>query len=282
MFGVCVSAQSIHNTYQVIATNLTWHQAKEDAERRGGHLATITSQEEFDYILSLGLTFQFAEGYWLGATDEVQEGTWVWITGEPWQFTAWFGGEPNNLGQENYLEGGATIGHRWNDWGRSTYSTPHYLLEIENPPCTPRKAKATAQLVNGFVIGATVTDSGCGYTNPPAVLIQGGGGSGAMARAVISNGGVTAVQIIDAGFGYTSLPRIVIGSPPFVPSVNISVSKINVTQNVVLGWKYVLENSTNAVDWTPAGPPFVAESESIVSEFGVDSVGKFFRLRVAP
>lgn len=37
--------------------------------------------------------------------------------------------------------------------------------------CTPHKARATAELVNGFVVGATITDSGCGYTNAPLVSI---------------------------------------------------------------------------------------------------------------
>src|SRR5437764_1127405 len=30
--------------------------------------------------------------------------------------------------------------------------------------CHPHRATAIAQLVNGFVVGATMTDGGCGYT----------------------------------------------------------------------------------------------------------------------
>src|SRR5207247_8931850 len=37
-------------------------------------------------------------------------------------------------------------------------------------PCTPHAATATVQVVNGFVVGATITDPSCGYTNAPAVL----------------------------------------------------------------------------------------------------------------
>ena len=43
------------------------------------------------------------------------------------------------------------------------------------PPCTPHPATATATVVNGVVVGVAITDGGCGYTNAPAVLIQGGG-----------------------------------------------------------------------------------------------------------
>jgi len=69
----------------------TWHQARDYCAARGGHLVTIgsTSENEFVYRLSGGLA-------WLGATDEAEEGTWVWVTGEPWDFTNWDEGEPNN------------------------------------------------------------------------------------------------------------------------------------------------------------------------------------------
>src|SRR4030095_14830247 len=71
-FGlICFAAVSQDfstHSYQLITNTLTWHQAKEDAERRGGHLATITSQAEHDYILSLGLHYHPDDGYWLSVT----------------------------------------------------------------------------------------------------------------------------------------------------------------------------------------------------------------------
>ena len=149
--------------------------------------------------------------------------------------------------------------------------------------CSPHKATATAILYNGFLVDATITDGGCGYTNPPAVLIQGGGGSGAAATAVVSNGMVVKINITDAGAGYTSAPKIVIGSPPFVPTLSIAVSKVKVTQNVVLGRTYVLESSHDLVTWTATGPHFTAQEETLVNEFDVDVTGRYFRIRqVAP
>ena len=93
------------------------------------------------------------------------------------------------------------------------------LYDFESQPAglNPRLATATVQVVNGFVIGATVTDGGGGYTNTPVVTISGGGGSGATARASISNGVVTAVSILTAGTGYTSVPTLTIAAPPFPP-----------------------------------------------------------------
>ncbi len=148
--------------------------------------------------------------------------------------------------------------------------------------CSPHKATATPTLVNGLVAGATIVDPGCGYTNAPTVLIQGGGGSGATATAVMSGGRVVAINIVNAGCCYTNSPNIVIGSPPFVPTVSIAVSRVKVTQNAVLGRNYVLEASTNLVIWGAVGPQFNATSEIIVSEFDVDLGLRFFRIRQVP
>lgn len=155
-------------------------------------------------------------------------------------------------------------------------------IKLEAPsdaPCTPRKARATAQLVNGFLVGATITDTGCGYTNAPLVVIEGGGGFGAAATAVITDGRVTAIQITDAGFGYDQPPRILIASPPFVPHLSIAVSKVQVIQEVTLGRRYVLEASHDSQAWSVVVPAFTAMSESITNEFDTALTGRFFRVR---
>lgn len=272
----CQAQDHTNHTYQVIAGDFTWHEAKADAEARGGHLVTITSQAEFDYIQALGILPQ--GGYWLGASDEAEEGVWKWVTGEPWVYNRWLNGEPNDLGAEDYLvASGIPDGHFWNDWGRPDSSVNQYILEIET--CSPHKARATAELVNGFVVGASLTDSGCGYTNAPLILIQGGGGSGATARAEVTSGRVSRIIITSAGFDYQTAPRIVIASPPFVPKLNITVSQVKAVQEVVLGRRYILESSHTGQSWIEALAPFTATSESITNEFDSDLTGRFFRLR---
>jgi len=95
------------------------------------------------------------------------------------------------------------------------------LYDYEStPPQTntnPRIASATAQVVNGFVVGATITDAGYGYVSNPAVTITGGGGSGAKATATQFNGVVTSITITNPGSGYNSAPTITIAPPPFPP-----------------------------------------------------------------
>jgi hypothetical protein len=148
--------------------------------------------------------------------------------------------------------------------------------------CSPHKAAATAQVVNGFMVGATIIDGGCGYTNAPLVLVQGGGGSGATAAAILSQGVVTGIAVNNAGSGYTSVPTVRIASPPFTPEVGIEISRVNVRLKVVLGRKYQLQASKDLLAWAAAGPNFVAESESLTQEFVVEEVGRYFRVLEVP
>ena len=87
-----------------------------------------------------------------------------------------------------------------------------YRLAL-NP--VPAQAFATPQVVNGFVVGATVTSGGSGYVAIPTVSIVGGGGTNAMAVAQISGGVVTSISITSAGTGYTNnTPTVRIAQPP--------------------------------------------------------------------
>jgi len=93
----------------------------------------------------------------------------------------------------------------------------HRITKGTPPACIPHAATATATVVNGFVVAATITDGGCGYTNPPAVSFPGGGGTGAEATAVVANGVVVDLFIKDAGVGYTSATEVEV-APPFTVS----------------------------------------------------------------
>ena len=99
--------------------------------------------------------------------------------------------------------------------GEEVSALHQYESTLEQP--TPRAGVATAQVVNGFVVGATVIDGGAGYTENPVVSIVGGGGVGAKALATQVNGSVTKISITNPGSGYTSAPTIILSSPPFPP-----------------------------------------------------------------
>ena len=98
-----------------------WLNAKANCAAMGGHLVTITSSGENSFIFGL-----WPSG-WIGLTDEVTEGTWKWVTGETYSYTSWNSGEPNNAGNEDYVQ---FVGAgKWNDLP-NTVSLP-YVLEFE-------------------------------------------------------------------------------------------------------------------------------------------------------
>lgn len=124
--------------YSLIEGSFTWHEAKADAEARGGHLVTVTSEQEWTEIKSrLGDPSGEWGSPWIGATDEAREGEWTWVTGERWGYSHWCDGEPNNAGgQEHYADiiseppgGGHCADGQWNDEGASWRAC--YILEFD-------------------------------------------------------------------------------------------------------------------------------------------------------
>ena len=118
--------------YSIVWGAFSWNAAKNDAESRGGHLATITSEEEFQEICRQIPEFDNESARpWLGGTDENSEGTWQWITGEPWVYTRWSSGNPNNgFGNQDYLWSGWESKQLWDDYGNSGFIPINsYLLE---------------------------------------------------------------------------------------------------------------------------------------------------------
>lgn len=98
-----------------------WSAAKAACDNMGGHLVTITSQAENNFIFGL-----WPSG-WIGLTDEVTEGVWRWVTGEAYSYTSWNSGEPNNAGNEDYVQ--FVGGGKWNDLPNGV-NLP-YVLEFE-------------------------------------------------------------------------------------------------------------------------------------------------------
>ena len=95
------------STYQLIMTGgMTWPASKQDAEAKGGHLVTVTSQAEWDKVIAVaGRNHLWLGGYQSKGSKE-PAGGWSWVTGEPMNCTAWPSWEPNNDGggeNEEYI-----------------------------------------------------------------------------------------------------------------------------------------------------------------------------------
>lgn len=55
--------------------------------------------------------------------------------------------------------------------------------------------------------------------------------------------------------------------------------KVEVIQNLMIGYKYALEASPDLTTWTEVQPPFTATSATITSEFNRSTTNQFFRIR---
>jgi hypothetical protein len=116
-------------------------------------------------------------------------------------------------GRNNYFQGNIDDIGMWNR-ALSEKEVSDLYNAVESGP---RIATATPQIINGFVVGTTITDGGSGYTTAPIITISGGGGTGARAVATVEGGVVTGITILNPGSGYTSTPTLAIASPPFPP-----------------------------------------------------------------
>jgi PKD repeat protein len=135
--------------YDIISgqNGITWSQAKiagQSLTYKGltGHLVTITSAEENDFVVSnyagyFGSNNYFLGGYQPSGSPEPSSG-WQWVTGEPWSYTNW---EPDSPGNHYGGDDGVhpygypedaletyTADGKWNDypseaseWGRAGY-----------------------------------------------------------------------------------------------------------------------------------------------------------------
>ena len=140
----------------------TWGEAKAAAENRvfhgiQGHLVTITSQAENDFVNSLpGPLPGPGLGAWIGASDAEEEGVWKWVTGPEagtqfWQngpspagspvasrFANWASGEPNNISNEDFAHiatgfPGPENFKKWNDLD-SDDREAGYFVEYSSSP----------------------------------------------------------------------------------------------------------------------------------------------------
>jgi len=105
------------HTYEVVTNpdggSITWEDARDRAEDLGGHLVTITSWAENQFVAWLVDTYGTGDRqrYWLGGYQDFSisnncepDNCWAWVTGEQW-WDNWYYGEPNNGagGTQHYL-----------------------------------------------------------------------------------------------------------------------------------------------------------------------------------
>lgn len=158
--------------YYTSTASYRWEDAKVIAITLGGHLASITSQEEHDFIFQNGVSDPSIEennrtqGYWIGLNDEAVEGTFVWSINEPVTFTNWEEGQPDNNASKINMDRDADhvemlpFNGKWDDFDYFDSWPLKFVLEFE--PCVPATLTQTSLPVTGlrngsfFPVGTTI------------------------------------------------------------------------------------------------------------------------------
>ncbi len=110
------------------ATPSIFEVARSAAVLSGGHLATLTSEAEWYFVGNIN------RGEWTLLGGFQPEGScepscdWQWVTGEPWSYAPWTGGQPDDQGGEDVLIFYG-YGSVWNDYPIGAYL--RYWIEYD-------------------------------------------------------------------------------------------------------------------------------------------------------
>jgi hypothetical protein len=134
-----------------LLSNADWPDSEAEADLLGGHLATISNQEQQDWV------FDVFGGYggvqrmlWIGFYDPSQDqnggshaSNFVWVSGSPVTYTNWNAGEPNDKNGKEFstamfYPSNSNAG-KWNDWNPNTVLDPigipfHGVVEFASVP----------------------------------------------------------------------------------------------------------------------------------------------------
>lgn len=130
--------------YQFIAEANGGPAARRRATELGGHLVSVNSKEEQDFLTkTYGATLAAGGRVWINGARDRSDNTWRWFNGEPFTFTNWAEGKPD--GAANGL---AMIApdFRWDD--DQNFQAPFIVeWDADDAPATAPAAAAAATVV---------------------------------------------------------------------------------------------------------------------------------------
>lgn len=109
-----------NHRYQVVKESVTWQEAKKRCEAAGGHLVTITSAEENEFVT--GLLSSYTR-YWIGLSNGLLKDIWRWVTNETSNYSNWEIKEPDNYYKNEYY-----VYYYNGKWIDANDKVPHYYI----------------------------------------------------------------------------------------------------------------------------------------------------------
>ena len=156
------------NWYQpVLAPGLAWSEARDQAAALGGHLATLASTEENTFVYELVEPLEAfwenesGNGPWLGGYQDLESpdysepsGGWTWVTGEPFDYTNWSPGQPDDSGNtEHCLHLHTRSAATWNDHFETVWAMQGLIIEY-SADCNADGIVDYGQILNGDLVDA--------------------------------------------------------------------------------------------------------------------------------
>lgn len=169
--------------YQLVPGSFSWNDANNNAKSQGGHLATITSAEENDWMWrtfsvhlpNVAVRNVTSRGWWLGGSQEFEASPWTWVTGEAFDFTRWDEHSPGRVkpGALYLRQRDNGGGGELSLWGASpSTSRGHYLIEWDDAPVTQ---DAETRKLSAWVLSLPLSSEPSHVDHKvPDLLIEGG------------------------------------------------------------------------------------------------------------
>jgi hypothetical protein len=166
----------------VLMTNgVEWPAAQLLAAGRGGYLCTITNAAENAFVAGLVDVRYYSDpsmfgdilGPWLGGFRHANSAEWQWVTGEPFNYTAWYSGQPDGFGgSEQRLQFYArfTTGSTWGDHPGtplSGFSLPRgFIVEYDRAPLRIARTNTVVTVTWPVSAQSWRLESATALTNP--------------------------------------------------------------------------------------------------------------------
>ncbi len=110
--------------YLCVLDSMSWKLAVQKAEKMGGHLAWVDSEQTQAFITKVARGVRV----WLGATDEKSEGLWKWTNDEKMAFSDWDEQQPNNFKRRQHYLATSPNG-KWNDEYESDQRVAGFIVQ---------------------------------------------------------------------------------------------------------------------------------------------------------